>query len=130
MTDPTPDAGTSAEKVFGQAKEILERNAAAAAEARSAMEKSYATATEAAKEYNLKLMEIARANLNATFDLALDVAQVRSPSEFVEVSSAHARKQFEALTQQTKELGELAQKIGLETGGPLKSAMNRTTDGG
>jgi phasin len=121
MTDHTPGPGTSAEKAFGQAKESLERGAAAAAE-------SYATATQAAKDYNLKLMEIARANLNATFDLALDIAQVRSPSEFVEVSSAHARKQFETLTQQTKELGELARKIGLETAGPLKSAMTRATD--
>jgi phasin family protein len=39
---------------------------------------------------------------------------VKSPSEFIELSTAHARKQFEAMTAQTKELTELAQKVTTE----------------
>jgi hypothetical protein len=39
---------------------------------------------------------------------------MKSPSEFVELSTAHARKQFEAMTAQTKELTELAQKVTTE----------------
>src|SRR6516165_3169402 len=46
-------------------------------------------------------------------------------SEVIELSSAHARKQFEALTEQSKELSALAQKVATETVEPIKSGMNR-----
>jgi hypothetical protein len=34
--------------------------------------------------------------------------EVKSPSEFIELSTAHARKQFEAMTAQTKVRGQIA----------------------
>ena len=49
----------------------------------------------------------------------------KSPSELIELSSAHARKQFETLTQQSKELGALAQKVATETSEPIKNGMNK-----
>ena len=39
---------------------------------------------------------------------------MKSPSEFIELSTAHARKQFEAMTAQAKELTGLAQKVTTE----------------
>jgi hypothetical protein len=48
------------------------------------------------------------------FDYAYNLLAMKSPSEFVELSTAHARKQFEAMTAQTKELTELAQKVTTE----------------
>jgi hypothetical protein len=39
---------------------------------------------------------------------------VKSLTEFVELSTKHARMQFEVMTAQTKELAELAQKITTE----------------
>ena len=39
---------------------------------------------------------------------------MKSPTEFIELSSKHAHKQFEAMTAQTKELTELAQKVATE----------------
>ena len=45
--------------------------------------------------------------------------------EVVELTSAHARKQFETLTAQSKELGALAQKVATETAEPIKSGMNK-----
>jgi hypothetical protein len=46
-------------------------------------------------------------------------------SEMVELSSTHARKQFEALTQQSKELSALAQKVATETAEPIKSGVSK-----
>jgi len=43
---------------------------------------------------------------------------VKSPSDFVELSTEHSRKQFETLTEQTKELAALAQKVTLATAEP------------
>lgn len=39
------------------------------------------------------------------------------------MSSASARKQFEAMTAQTKELTTLAQKVSIETAEPLKTGV-------
>jgi phasin family protein len=50
---------------------------------------------------------------------------VKSPSEFVELSTAHAHKQFEAMTAQTRELTELAQKVTTEIAAPIKSGITK-----
>ena len=50
---------------------------------------------------------------------------MKSPSEFVELSTEHARKQFESLTEQTKELTALAQQVTLATAEPLKTGITK-----
>ena len=65
-------------------------------------------------DYNLKVIEIARANTNTAVDNAFELLGVKSLAEFVELSTKHAHKQFEAMTAQTKELTELAQKVATE----------------
>jgi hypothetical protein len=50
---------------------------------------------------------------------------VRSLSEAVEVTSAHTRKQFDAVASQTKELAALAQKVVLETAEPFKAGVTK-----
>jgi phasin len=78
------------------------------------LQKTYATVAKDATDYNLKLIEIARTNTLTAFDYAHELLGVKSPSEFIELSTAHARKQFEAITAQTKELTELVQKVTTE----------------
>jgi hypothetical protein len=68
---------------------------------------------------------VARVNTNAAFDFAGEVMAAKTLSEVVELTSAHARKQFEALTQQSKELNALAQKVATETAEPIKSGVNK-----
>jgi hypothetical protein len=43
----------------------------------------------------------------------------------VELSTAHARKQFEALTAQTKDLAALAQKVATDTAEPIKGSVTK-----
>lgn len=103
-----------AEKGVAQAKDNYEKMQAAAEEAAGLIKDNYATAAKGATDYNLKVIEIARTNANAAFDYTHELLGVKSLSEFVELSTAHARKQFEAMTAQTKELTELAQKVTTE----------------
>jgi hypothetical protein len=49
----------------------------------------------------------------------------KSLSDFVELSSAHARKQFETLASQSKELATLVQKVATETTEPVKESVNK-----
>jgi len=71
---------------------------------------SYSTAVKGAQDYNNKLLEFAQANSNTAFEFAQRLLGVKSPSEFIELSTERARKQFATLTVQTQELAALAQK--------------------
>jgi phasin len=114
-----------AEKSVSQAKESYERMKMAAEEATDLLEDTYATASRGAADYGLKMLEAARANTNAAFDFASEFITVRSLSEAVELSTAHARKQFDALSTQAKELAALAQKLTTETVEPVKESFNK-----
>jgi len=103
-----------AEKGVAQAKDIYEKIQASAEEATDLLKNAYTTAANDTTDYNRKIIEIARTNAHAAFDYASELLGVKSPSEFIELSTAHARKQFEAMTAQTKELTELAQKATTE----------------
>ena len=112
-----------AEKSVTQCKDSWEKMKAATEEATDVIEGSYATATKGCADYGLKVIEAARANTNANFDYASKLLGVKSLSEVVELSTAHLRSQFEALTAQTKELTALAQKVTAETTEPLKESV-------
>jgi phasin len=114
-----------AERGVAQAKDTFEKMKAAAEEATDVLETTYSTATKGASDYGLKVIEAARVNTNAAFDFAGELMAAKTLSEMVELSSTHARKQFEALTQQSKELSALAQKVATETAEPIKSGVSK-----
>ena len=115
-----------AEKGVSQAKEHYEKMKTAAEEATDLLEATYATASKGASEYGMKVIEAARINTNSTFDFASELMNAKSFSDFVELSTAHARKQFETLTTQSKELAALAQKVATETAEPIKESVTKT----
>jgi phasin len=112
-----------------QAKENYEKMTAATTEAADLIQNSCSTAVKGMQDYNNMFIEFAHANTNAAFDFIQKLSGVNSPSAFVEISTEHARKQFESLTEQTKQLAALAQKVTLATAEPLKTgaakAFNR-----
>src|SRR5215471_9429148 len=66
-----------AEKGIGQAKDSYARMKTTAEEVTGIMETTCANATKGAADYGLKVVEIARANTNATFDFATALLGVR-----------------------------------------------------
>jgi phasin len=114
-----------AERGVAQAKDTYEKMKAVAEEATDVLETTYSTASKGASDYGLKVIEAARVNTNAAFDYAGELLAAKTFSEVIELSSAHARKQFEALTRQSKELSALAQKVATDTAEPIKNGMNK-----
>jgi phasin len=114
-----------AEKGASQAKENYEKLKAAAEEATDVLEDTYATAAKGASDYGLKVIEASRVNTNAAFDFFTELMTVKSYSDMVELSTAHARKQFETVTAQTKDLAALAQKMATETAEPIKGSVTK-----
>jgi phasin len=114
-----------AEKSLSQAKDNYEKMKSAAEEATGVLEDTYASASKGASDYGLKVIEVARINTNAAFDFATELLNTKSISEFIELSTTHARKQFETLSAQSKELATLAQKVATEAAEPLKEGMTK-----
>jgi hypothetical protein len=94
-----------------------------AGETADVLQHSYAATAKTTTDYNLKLIEMARANTDAAFAYARDLWQVRSMSQFIAVSAAHARQQCDAMGSQGKELAGLAQTLTADMATPLKAGM-------
>jgi phasin len=118
-----------AENGAEQAKETYAKMTAAAGVASDLIQASCTTAAKGAAEYNAKVIQIARTNVNAAFDYARDISSVRSPSELVEVMSGHARKGFDVFAEQSRELTALAQKVTSDATEPLKSGIAKAFRG-
>jgi phasin len=114
-----------AEKGATQTKQMYEKMKVTADEATDLLETTFKTAASGAAEFNGKVIDNLRSNANAVFDHAIALLGAKSPSEAIEVSTAHARKQFEAVAEQTKELTALAQKLTTETAEPVKAGINK-----
>jgi len=117
------------------AREFAEKTGAGAKQAKAAaqettkiMEGTYSAASKGLADFNVHLLEAAQANMNTSFDFARRLARVTSPAEFLELSAAHARTQFETLTEQAKQLTALAQKATLDAAQPLQTGLARTVD--
>jgi phasin len=114
-----------AEKSLSQAKDNYEKIKSAAEEATGMLEDTYASASKGVSDYALKVIEMARENSNATFDFAVELLGAKTFSDFVELSSAHARKQFETMSEQGKQLATLIQKVATEATEPFKEGITK-----
>jgi hypothetical protein len=63
----------------------------------------------AADELRAKALEIVNANVNATLDYARELAQVRSATEFITLSTSHARRRLELMMTHAATLAALSQ---------------------
>ena len=100
-----------AERGVAQCKDTYEKMKAAAEEATDVLETTYSTATRGASDYGMKVIETARINTNSAFDFANELIAAKTLSEVIELSSAHARKQFEALTEPEGRVGAGQQEV-------------------
>jgi len=113
----------TAENGLAQTKDTYEKAKVATEQATDILKDTYATVAKGATDYNLKIIEIARTNTNTAFEHAQKLIGAKSPLEFVALSTTHARKQFDMMIAQTKELTELAQKVTTEVTQPVKAGV-------
>lgn len=114
-----------AEKGVSQARETYEKFKDVAQHSNETIEAVYAASTKGASDYSGKLIDCARANANAAFDVAEKLVAVKSPSEVFSIWTTYARSQYEALTSQARELAELGQRVATETVEPIKTASSK-----
>ena len=110
-----------AEKGVSQAREGYQKLKEAAETNNGAMEAVYTSATKGAGDFTAKVIEIAKTNTESAFDFAQALLGVKSLPDAFELVNSHARKQFETLTAQSKDLAEITQKVAAETVEPIKA---------
>ena len=115
-----------AEKGIAQVKDNYEKMKHAAEQGTDLLEETYSNASKGASDYGLKLIETARANSNAAFDLFGELLAAKSYAEVVEKTTGYMRTQFETMTAQVKELSEHAQKVATKTVEPIKETITTT----
>ena len=108
-----------------QVKVAYEQARAATNEAADLLKNYCSTAVKGAQDYNSKYIEFAHANSNSAFDFIQKLYDVKSPSAFIQLSTEHSRKQFEALTEQSKQLAALLQSTTLAAAEPVKTAVTK-----
>jgi phasin len=113
-----------ADKGVAYVRDANAKAKAACEQAGDLLENTYATVAKGAQDYNLKLIDIARTNTRSAFDYAHELLVVKSPSEFIEVSTAQMHKQFESVSAQNNELFALAQKIAGDVAGPITTGLS------
>jgi hypothetical protein len=69
------------------------------------------SALENVRDLNLKLIDMAQANTEAAFDFAREIAETKQYSDFVQVWTTNATKQFDLLRKQASELTKLGRSF-------------------
>jgi hypothetical protein len=113
------DRKSTERKANNAARDTAARAAETAREAAGRVQESSSKAVEDFREYQLKVLSAAQANLNAIFEYAQDAIQAQSISELMELSATHSRRQLETIAQQSREIASAAQKLATESARPL-----------
>jgi phasin len=119
------ELGEMTKKGVAHARDAYAKAKVASEEATDLLQSTYATVAKGATAYNLKAFEIARTNTQAAFAYAHELLGVKSPSEFVELSTAHMRKQFDIASTQNKELCAVAQEVATDAAEQIKAGMSK-----
>ena len=111
------------EKSVARAKDAHGKMSSIVEHSAEAFEEAFSCANRGAVEYRSKLMDIARTNADAAFDLARELIQSKSLTDVLESAMSHQRKLLELTAAQMKELSALTEKVVSETAEPIRNGM-------
>lgn len=115
-----------AEKSVSQARDAYAKMKTATEEATGLAEETFENARDGAMAMGVKAIDAAKTNSDASFALVRDMFGAKSMSDLVELQSAFARKQFETMAEQMKELQALGEKYITTTTRPVSAKVEKT----
>jgi phasin len=118
-----------AEKAVAQTRDAYDRSLDAFDASLTTFERSFEIAGQGAVAFNRKIVDIARRNVDASFNLAGSLAGAKKLTDMVELQAAFWRQQFGVLTAQAEEVRALSTKVTAAAAEPIKSQMERAVDG-
>ncbi len=115
-----------AEKSVSQARDTYAKMKTAAEDASGLVETTVEAAREGAFAIGVKALDAAKTNSDASFALARELFGAKTISEVIELQSTYARKLFETVTAQFKELQELTGKVVTNTTKPVAEKVEKS----
>ena len=112
-----------AEKTVAQTRQACDRSLDAYDASLTTFERTFDAAGQAAATFSRKIVDIARRNVSASFDLAASLASAKNLVDIVDLQSAFWRKQFGVLTAQAEEVHALSAKVRADAAEQIKSQM-------
>src|SRR5271163_31712 len=116
-----------ADKALSAARDSWNKGQAATEQTAQAGQEAFLASADGVRDFNRKVIEMAKANTNALFDFALEVAGTKEPSQIMELWSRHTQKQFEVLRMQSEELTSMGQKVATASTEPLSRVIDKTS---
>lgn len=104
-----------AERSVEQAREAFNQYINAAQQAVSTLEGRMKASQEGAMDVSKKAMGYAERNVATAFDFAQKLIHAKDIQDLVKLQTEFVQGQVQALTEQAKDLGELATKSAMET---------------
>jgi phasin len=114
-----------AEKSVAQTREVYDQSMDAFDASLTTFERTFDAAGQGAAAFNRKIVDIARRNVDASFDLATSLAGAKTLADIVELQAAFWRKQFGVLTAQADEVRAMSTKVAADAAEPINAQMAR-----
>lgn len=114
-----------AEKGVNQARDHYAQIKANAEDATDLIEETYETARDGLIDLQHKALDLAKQNVDATFDFAKEMLSVTSVADAVQLQAKFAREQFDACADYSKDLQSSIAKIAEDTVAPSKAAFSK-----
>jgi phasin len=119
------DMRTLAVKTVAQSREAYDRSKDAFEASLTAFERSFDAAGQGAAAFNRKMIDIARRNVDASFDLATNLAGAKTLADMLELQTAFWRKQLGVVTAQAEEVRTLSTRVTADAAEPIKAMAQR-----
>lgn len=114
------------EKGVAESRAAFVKAKVSADEAATAFEQSFTAAKDGVIAINAKALEALRTNTEANFEFVKASFAVKSIADLVALQSEFTRKQVDAISGQTKDIGALTQKTVADAFEPLKDQMAKS----
>ena len=114
--------GEAARGRTDSAQNALAKIKVASEEASKGVAEYYVAGAGGASHLGLHLIEIARANTNAVFDLGRQLMMAKSLSEMFELSAAHTKRQLERFAEESQQVSALMQQAFAKSFSPLQAS--------
>jgi phasin len=128
--DPAIPEGvrSAAEKTVARTREAYVRSLDAFEASVATFERSFDAAGQGAAAFNRKIIDIARRNVNSSFDLATSLAGAKDLYDIMKLQAANWREQIDVLTAQAEEVRALSMKVTADAAEPIKEQVKRSVD--
>ena len=112
-----------AEKAVAQTREAYDHSWNAFDASLTTFERTFDAAGQGAAAFNRKIVDLARRNVDASFDLATSLAGAKDLADMAELQGDFWRKQFGILTAQAEEVRALSTRVAADAAEPIKVQM-------